>query len=334
LGVTIKQIAETVGVSAATVSRALNGLPGVGPRVRKRIASEAARRGYSPDAHARALVTGRVPFLALVVPDITNPFFPAVARGAEEEAALRGCSLLLVDTGDRPERLEHALDLLSSRRVAGLVLAVPAANGQAARIAGRVVMAGVDAPPRSRVPVVGVDDRLGGRLVGRHLAALGRRSLAFVSGPARDRSSRLRLAGLRDEIPRDLLGPVSHGRWTVESGREQGRALFRSSSPPDAIFAANDLLAIGVAQAASDAGLAVGRDVALVGYDDVEVAGLASVPLTTVSQPKLELGRVAARTLLDAIDGLDTPLPALLEPRLVVRRSCGSAPDFATREVP
>ena len=326
--VTLKQISKAAGVTAATVSRALNGKPGVGDRMRARIEHIAGELGYTPDAHAQALVTGRVPFLGLVVSDITNPYYPALARSVEEAAGDAGFSVLLMNTNWRTDRLKQAVDLLLTRRVAGLVLAAPVEREDAAaaipweRIRGPVVLVGrrlddakgVPADGAAMgIPAVEVDHRLGGRLVGAHLRRLGHRSVAYLGGAADDHSSRERLAGLREGLEDDV-STVSHGDWTVASGARQMGELLVSGRRPDAAFAANDLLAIGAHQALRGAGLNPGRD-----------DGMDGDPtLTTVAQPTQAMGRAAAATLLAALGEGEPPSPNPLEPRLVIRKSCGA----------
>lgn len=335
MAITIREIAEQAGVSYASVSRALNDQPGVGPKTKQRIRSIAARLGYTADAHARALVTGRVPFVGLVVPDITNPFFPAIARGAQEVLEAHGYSLLLQDTAWQLDRVRHSFDLLTSRRVSGLIMAA-ALDGLVESLGLRwrelrraLLLVGHPAPPRSGASSVLVDDRLGGALVGRHLAAQGWRRVAYLAGPRSERSSRLRLDGLRRALgvgaSKAKVVAASHGQWTVQSGYEQAKALLDRRRRPDALFTANDLLAIGARHAAAERGLELGRDLGLVGYDDIDHAAHMGVPLTTVAQPKVEVGREAARLLVAAVEGDGARRRVMLEPTLVVRASCGAA---------
>jgi len=336
--ITIKQLAQEAGVSVASVSRALNGLPGVAAATKARIEALALELGYSPDSRARALVTGEVPFVGLVVPDITNPFYPEVARGAEQALLEQGYSLLLVSTDWRAERLERALGLLLSRHVAGLLIAVPLngllddASLDWSRLGAATVVVGQELPrAASSLVSVNVDDRHGGYLVGKHLCGLGWRRLAVVAGPERDRTARARLAGFRRALAEvgqeHALAAVIHGEgWSVDSGHRAGLQLFDGKRPPDAVFAANDLLALGVARAAAERGRRLGRDLGLVGYDDIEPLRYLEVPLTSVSQPKLELGRRAAELLLDRIAGALAPRRRpRLRPQLVIRQSCGAA---------
>ena len=332
MSVTIKEIARVAGVTPATVSRALNDKPGVSRRVRARIARIAEELGYVPDPHARALVTGRVPFVGLVVPDITNPYYPLLARGVEEAAFEAGISVLLVNTDWRADRLRQAVDLLVSRRVAGLVIAVPLERGDArvipwTSLPGPVVLIGRDAPPGADFPSLEVNNHHGGLLVGRHLLARGWRRLAYLGGAPEDRPTRERGAGLRDALaagPGDAaLVAESAGAWTVDSGDARMTALWEAGPRPDAVFAANDLIAIGAARAMARLGLCPGRDLGLVGYDDIPAARYLEPALTTIAQPTDEMGRRAARILFARLDGDEHPEPAAVEPRLVVRQSCG-----------
>lgn len=334
MSATIKQIASAAGVSTASVSRALNQLPGVGPQTRQRILDAASALGYTPDSRGQALKTGQVPFLGLVLGDIENPFFPAVARGAEEEALSAGYSLLLVNTAWRSDRLERALQLLISRRVGGLLLAVPLNglqqhNAWSEQLNRAVVMVGQATPRGSGLGAVEVDDRHGGYLVGRHLLRRGWRSLAFVGGPRRARATRARLGGMRKALTEagrpGALRTVSYGQWSADSGLEQARQLLRSRPRGAAIFAANDLLALGVARAADEAGLRLGQDLGLVGYDDIDTVRYLSTPITSVAQPKAALGQQATRMLLALLEGVDAQRRLRLRPRLKVRTSCGAA---------
>jgi len=337
---TIVEIARACGVSTASVSRALNGRSGVGSVTRGRILEVARELGYTPDSRARALVTGRVPFIALVLPDITNPFYPEVARGAEEELQRAGHSLLLINTGWRRERLLQSFQLISGNHVGGLLMAVPLEGlggelSQWEKIEGSVVMVGRAGP---RLNGVLVDDRHGGWLAGRQLAKAGWRQIAFLGGPEKDRVSRARLGGLRRALEspeaKSRLTDLVPGDWTVDGGHARALALLRSRRPPDAIFAANDLIALGVARAAAEAGRSLGEDLGLIGYDDIDAVRFLETPITSVAQPKLEIGRRAARLLLSAIaDGVREQRDRI-RPELVVRRSCGASRDAGDASEP
>lgn len=334
--VTIKEIAHKAQVSYATVSRAINGKPGVGTKTRSRILKLAGQMGYTHNWQARALVTGKVPLLGLVIPDITNPFFPEMIKGAEEEVYHRGYNLLLLNTDWKVDRLRNAFKLLSTRRVSGLMVAAPLdgmvedLSERWERLAEKVVLAGVPSPEGAGLCAVEVDDEEGGRLVGRHLLERGFHRIAAICGPGDERSTRNRMSGLRKALQEaqklDRLVSVSFGGWTVGSGRMMAEKLFAQGlfDRPISIFAANDLLALGVMQVIREHGLEVGSRAAVIGYDDIDWARYLEVPLTTVAQPKHEMGRMAAGNLIDLTEGRATRPQNRLRPVLVIRRSCGS----------
>ena len=328
MAATIKTLAAAAGVSCATVSRALNGLPGVGDKTRRRIERLAREQGYVPDAQARALVSGRLPFLGLVVPDITNPYFPTIARGAEEAAYELGYSLLLVDTAWRPDRAFAALDLLTSRRVAGLLLSVPMERlGRTPdwdRLRPRTIMTGQPSPAGSGLGAVEVDDELGGSLVGEHLVGQGWRRIAFLAGPREEAATRRRLAGLEAAIAssggRVSLVTARFGEWTEAWGFSEAARVL-DGEPVDARFGANDLLALGPLRSLEARGLRPGLDLGVVGYDDIDAAARCRVPLSSVAQPTRDVGREAVLRLVARLDEDVAPDDLRLPPTLVPRAS-------------
>jgi LacI family transcriptional regulator len=325
---TIKEIALKLNVSCASVSRALNDMPGVGEKTRRKIIKTAREVGYVPDAHAKALVSGKVPFLGLVVPDITNPFFPALARAAEEEAFAAGYSLLLLNTNWVAQRLRQAMDLLASRRVSGLMFSESidaiAADLNLSATASSIVFTGVDAPEGSGLCAVRVDDVEGGRQVGRHLIDCGARSVAFVGGPIGSRSTEKRFAGFSGVLEGSELAcrvtSATSGPWTEDSGYARADELLKNGLP-DAVFAANDLLALGMAKLFAERGIVVGKDVALVGYDNIDIVSRTAVPITSVDQPAAEVGLNAVRCLLSQLESRNVAQGLSLLPSLVVRQS-------------
>ena len=328
MAATIKGIAGRLNVSVATVSRALNDLPGVGDKTRKKVLKTAAEMGYVADYHARALVSGKVPFLGLVVPDITNSYFPDLALAVEEAAAAKGLSLILMNTNWQPERLQQALGLLASRRVSGLVVAQPLDDEVLDRvdvetIAHALVLVGADVPAGSGLCAVNVDDLDGGVQVGRHLFERGVKTVAFVGGPVDSRNSGLRFQGLRQGLAGSKSASIvsqTSGAWNEDSGYRQAGTILQSGVP-DAVFAANDVLAVGVMRRFSESGVHVGRGVALAGYDDTRVVSLTSVPITSVAQPTAEVGAQAVDILMSRLDGGTGCGDSVLRPTLCPRAS-------------
>jgi LacI family transcriptional regulator len=329
---TIYDVARLAGVSTATVSRALNGTGQLAPATRAAIDSAVEQLGYRPNTIARSLVTKSTQTIALLLPDITNPFYAALVSGIQERALEHGHTMLLCTTEGDPEREEHYLNLLRAKQVDGALvdgLVLPPD-----RIA-RFVRDGfpivcldrdVDSPA---VPLVQVDNRHGARLATEHLIRLGHERIAHVAGARELGISAEREAGYRQAL--DVMGIqtdpalVAVGSFTVEGGYEAARTLMgrRSFS---AVFAANDLSAIGVVNALVEAGWKVPEQVSVVGFDDLRLAAFTSPPLTTIHQPAREIAHRATELLFDLTRGKRVRQRLhLLEPRLVVRASTAEA---------
>lgn len=326
----IKQVALAAGVSVGTVSNVLNRPGRVSEANRARVLAAIEELGFVRNSSASQLRAGRSRVLGLLVLDIGNPFFTDVARGVEQVAAERGMSVLLCNTDGSAERENRHLQFLEEQRVDGLLVTpVTADLSNLARLRSRgtpVVL--VDEPGGRRHCSVAVDDRAGGEFAGAHLRETGRRRVVYVTGPESVRQCVDRGIGLRDGYGR---GRRSAPR-AVAVDALNGEAGFRAvpevlAQDPDAVFCANDVVALGVLRGLLEAGVRVPEDVAVVGYDDIEFARTAAVPLTTVRQPALELGRSAARLLLDECAGgsAHEHRSVLFEPELVVRRSTAAS---------
>lgn len=327
--VTIKDIAKIAGVSPSTVSRALNDSPLISEETRVRIRMIAEKLGYERNELARGLVKGASGALGLIVPDITNPFFAEIARGVSDVAHAQGYGVLLCTTeGDLAREAEY-FRFLRRKRVDGLILSAVTAddpnlsellrNSLPFVLVSRLVR-GLDAPF-----VLG-DDKMGARLAVEHLIGLGHRRIAFIGGPANVQSSQDRMEGyqavLREQGLKPRAGWAVFADFTQSAGYEVARKLLRSRLRPTAIFAANDMIALGVMEAAEDLGLSIPEDLSLVGYDDISYAALPRIQLTTVAQPTYEMGRIAAEYLLAKCAGeTEKKLQCVLPPRLIVRKT-------------
>jgi LacI family transcriptional regulator len=326
----IRDVAARAGVSVGTVSNALNRPQKVAPESLERIRAAIAELGYVRNDAARVLRAGRSSTIGLVVLDVRNPFFTDLARGAEDEAARHGLSVILGNSDEDPAREAGYLDLFAEQRVQGVLLspygeAGERLRGLRERGIGAVL---VDRFSGDRdLSSVSVDDVAGGRLAVEHLLATGRRRIAFVGGPAGMRQVADRLTGAREAIAavegaRLRVAPVA--ALTVLEGRRAGLELLAGPDRPDAIFAANDLVATGMLQAlVMDGSARVPDDVALIGYDDIDFASAAMVPLSSVRQPSQLIGRTAVEILLAERDGPATPRQVVFQPELVVRTSTG-----------
>ncbi|PKQ25332.1 MAG: LacI family transcriptional regulator [Actinobacteria bacterium HGW-Actinobacteria-4] len=337
--VSVKEVAERAGVSVGTVSNVLNRPESVKPATVERVNQVIDELGYVPNAAARQLRAGQSTSIALVVLDVANPFFTDVARGVESRASESGFSVLLANSDESVERESIYLDLFERQRVAG-VLVSPIGDDlpHLLRLRSRgipvVLVDRVSAD--DRFPSVSVDDVAGGRLAAQHLLDTGRRKLLFVGGPQKIRQVEDRLRGARkavDQVPGAILEVVHTAALTLAEGRVAGevaRARVRAGQC-DAVFAANDLLAIGMQQSmlgGPDA-IRIPADVALVGYDDISFAAAAVVPVTSVRQPSGLIGATAVDLLLAEKDlGVDDRRQHIeFQPELVVRESSAARPE-------
>jgi LacI family transcriptional regulator len=306
---TIRDVARRAGVSISTVSYVLTGERHIGPDTRQRVLEAVNALGYRGNFVARSLKTGRTMVLALIIPDILNPFFTLVARGAEDAAREWGYSLVLCNTTVDPDREEEYLQLAQSRRVDGLIY-MPGSDRfhpelhQLVRQRFPVVVVDEQVPDVDAASIF-VDNRGGGRLAGRHLGELGHRRVGIIGGPPGLSTVPARIQGVLDGLAEHGVEvPPQHivyGDYQLESGREAMRALWRTDGPLTAIFAANDLMAIGAMQEARDWGLSVPQDISIVGFDDIPLAAMISPALTTVEQPAVIMGHAAVEVLVDAL---------------------------------
>jgi LacI family transcriptional regulator len=330
--VSVRDVAQRAGVSVGTVSNVLNGSPRVAPDTVERVRAAIADLGYVRNDAARQLRAGRSTTVGLVVLDVRNPFFTDVARGAEDEAAKSGLSIILGNSSEDAERESGYLDLFEEQRVHGVLISpfgdIEARLVELRRRGTPVVL--VDRESRdAALSSVSVDDVAGGRLAVAHLLATGRRRLVFAGGPLEIRQVADRLSGARAaiaEVPGATLEVLETPALTVLDGRTLGHELLARADRPDAIFAANDLVAVGLLQALVMAGDArVPDDIALVGFDDIDFAAAAVVPLTSVRQPRHEIGATALRILREEAAEPDLPPRRIVfQPELVVRASTGA----------
>lgn len=305
--VTIAQVARRAGVSPTTVSHVLSGKRPVSSPIRDQVRKAVRDLGYRPSSVARHLRTKRSQIIAVIVPDITNPFYTGVSRGLADAVDAAGYGTYIGNTDAMLERERKFVDDVLDRGVDGFVIAsahvVTEEVARAVRYGTPVVCLGgsVDHPA---VDVVLADDEAGSRLATTHLISRGARRIAMIqgtvgSGNARDRGYRSALADAGLSFLPEL---TEHGDWTRQGGREAMRVLLARKTRPDAVFCANDLMAIGALDAIRAAGLTIPSDIALVGFDDVEAAGLVTPALTTVTNPSYDAGQAAGRLLLDRID--------------------------------
>jgi DNA-binding LacI/PurR family transcriptional regulator len=327
----IKQVAQEAGVSIGTVSNVLNHPEAVAPATRDKVMTAIAKLGWVRNGPASQLRAGRGRTIALVVLDVANPFFTDVARGAELVAESSGAMVVVCNSGEDAARERRHLDLLEEQRVLG-VLITPVDTIDNARLdtfAARgtpvvLVDRGSGHPDRCSVAV---DDIGGGRLVGTHLRGLGHRRVAFAGGPFTVQQVADRHTGFAETLGDDIdLTVVTTTGLTIAAGRDAAARIadLPEGDRPTAVFCANDMVALGVLQEFTRRRLRVPDDIAIVGYDDIEFAAAAAVPLSSVCQPREELGRTAATLLLEEVeDPLHRHRHVVFDPVLVIRDSSG-----------
>lgn len=332
MAVTIRDVAARAGVSVGTVSNALNRPDGVTPAVLARVNEAIDLLGYVPNQAARKLRGGPSGTVGFVVLDGRNPFYNELVRGAEDEAARKNIAIVYGNADNNPARELRYLDLFEEQQVRGVLL-IPGGNSvrrldQLRRDGTPVVL--IDRfSGDGRFSSVSVDNVAGGRMGAQHLISTGRTHIAFVGGPLSIRLVAERLTGARsavDEVADSVrFDIITTSALTADQGVWAGKQILaqRSWSRPDAVFAANDLLALGLLQAFTVGGRSlVPSEIALLGFDDIPFAASAAVPLSTLQQPSDILGQTAMRILLEeAAERTLVARQAVFLPELVVRES-------------
>lgn len=325
----IRDVAERAGVSISTVSNALNKPGAVSDDLATKIRLAVQELGYIPLQAARQLRAGRSGLLGMTVINIVNPYYAALMTGAEESAAASGLHVLVGSSDDDAAKESAHLELFERVQVEGALIApFGDTTGAVARLRARripvVLLDSVD--DAGEMSSVSFDHAAGGRIATEHLVDLGRRRLAFLGAREEVRQVRERLLGARQAAARHpdvQLDVLWTDRTTPELGRDWGArfAALPAHQRPDGVVTTNDLLACGLVSALVEAGVRVPDDIAVVGYDDIEFASVAAVPLTSVRQPARGMGRAAGAMLLRHIAGKREREAEVFPPELVVRES-------------
>jgi LacI family transcriptional regulator len=304
---TISEVAERAGVSRTTVSHVLSGNRPVATRTRERVERTIEELGFRPNGLARSLRIKRSDTVALIIPDITNPFYPVVARGLDDAMSGRYRTYICNTDAIRERELEFVEDVFD-RHVDGMVIVafqIGASDLRHILDLGMPVVSLGGSVDDERVDVVLTDDEHGAFEATRHLIARGHERIGMIRGA--EGTDLQRFAGYRRALETEGMqfdpALTAIGGWTRREGSDAMRSLLAVPDPPKAVFSANDLMAIGAMDAATEAGLSLPRDLALVGYDDIEAAALVSPPLTTVVNPAYEAGLAAGRLLADRMTG-------------------------------
>ncbi len=327
----IRDVAKLAEVSTATVSRALATPDRVSDDTRGRVLAAIAQTGYVPNPAARTLRSQKTGMVLVVLPDLSNTFFSRILRGIEETLFEAGYGMIIGDLDGSPAKEAHFAAFAAAGRVDGAILLNGHLIGQSRE--GRGVPAPIGIPlvalceaiPGVDIPQIEVDNRLGAQTMTRYLASLGHRRIAYVTGPPGNVLEQERMAGYRDGLRADAIefdaNLVITGDYTVESGVAAGRDLLARASRPSAVFCSSDQMAIGLMRALHSAGLRVPQDMSVAGFDDIEFAAVAEPALTTIHQPRRELGQAAATVLVDLLSGRPTQARIRLDTQLVIRNS-------------
>ena len=330
---TIKGVAEAAGVSAATVSRVLNGNADVNPELRARVLAAVNELGYRPNGAARSLRTRATLVLGIIISDITNPFFTAMVRGVEDAAQEAGYSVILANADEDLDKEARYLEVAVAEQMAGLVLSPASSQTRLGLLTER------------NVPVVTIDRRIRGgqfdsvtinnRQVAEeataHLIEQGCRRIGFVAGPAVTTTARDRLSGYQAALRKAGRAVdeslVAEANFRIEGGYDAARQLLDLRRPPDGLLVSNNLMTVGALDAIAEAGLEMPRDIAFVGFDEVTWALGRRARVTAVQQPTYQIGRQAAELLLARIRGDASKTKHIVLPaELIVRESSKRLP--------
>ncbi|EMK6855556.1 substrate-binding domain-containing protein [Vibrio cholerae] len=327
---TMKDIARLAGVSTSTVSHVINKSRFVSDEIAERVNNAAQQLNYAPSALARSLKMNRTKTIGMLVTTSTNPFFGEVVKGVERSCYHQGYNLILCNTEGDNQRMKASINTLLQKRVDGLLLMCSTLEGERLDVFDRypdipiVVM--------DWGPILFASDKIqdnslqGGYMAAKHLIECGHKEIGCITGPLIRHQAQMRYEGYKRALAE--AGIAINPDWIVESdfecegGYQAFEKLYERGKLPSALFVSNDMMAMGVIQAANQRGLRVPDDLSLIGYDDVHIAKFMTPALTTIHQPKYRLGKAAVDTLLYRLENPDTTAQVVqLEPTLVVRNS-------------
>ena len=328
---TISDVAHAAGVSMMSVSRAVNNKPGLSEETRQEILRIADEIGYRPSQIARSLATRHTSTIGLMIPDVANPFFAQIARGAEDAAYENDYNVFLINTAEDLEREKTALDSLWQKEIDGAILCSPRLSLEAlkpyfSRFPVTVLVNRELDSPIPNVATINVDDALGTQKAVEHLVDTGRKRIALIAGPETSVSSQRRRDGYRlglDTAQR-IFDPVLIESCppTTDGGHDAALKLFSRAPSVDAIICFNDLVAVGAMQTCAETGWNVPTDIAVIGADNIPLASLLRPALTTLHVDQYEIGHQASSLIMEYLDKGKLHQPEIvLQPALIIRNS-------------
>jgi len=330
MNTTSKDVAELAGVHPSTVSRVINGDSRISEKTKERVLLVIKKLGYTPNAIARGLKTKRTYILGILVPDITNPFFAEIARGVEDAANKNNFNVILCNTDDKPKKERTYLEILMEKRIDGLILGTAHIQDKSIlelekkKFPYILISRNIERLDKNCIII---DDVAGGIMATEYLINLGHQRIAHITGPLQTRSALNRLKGYKLALEKygieysDEL--VGEGDFRIKGGYQVMKKFLKLTEPPTAIFAANDLLALGAMQAIQKKNFRIPDDFSVIGFNDIELASFVYPPLTTIRQPMMEMGALAVKMLIKIIEeGEFNQRKEVLEPKLIIRESC------------
>ena len=330
MNTTIKDVAKLAGVHASTVSRVINNDSRISEKTKNRVLLIINKLGYTPNAVARGLKTKRTYTLGMLIPDITNPFFAEIVRGVEDAANKNSFNVILCNTDDKLKKEKIYLEILKGKRVDGFILGTAHVKDKSILELEKkkfpYILISRNIEKLNKNCII-VDDVEGGIMATEYLIKMGHRRIAHITGPLKTRSALNRLKGYKLALKKhdieysDEL--VGEGDFRIKGGYQVMKRFLKLAEPPTAIFAANDLLALGAMQVIQKKNFRIPEDFSVIGFNDIKLASFVYPPLTTIRQPMLEMGGLAVKTLIKIIEkGEFTQRKEVLESRLIIRESC------------
>lgn len=328
MSITIKDIARELNISYSSVSRALNNKSGVSQKTRKKVLDAAKKMEYQPNDLARGLVTRASNTIGVIIPDIMNPFFAEITKGIMETANVMGYDVFLCVSGWDTDKEAEYIKALQEKRVDGIIL--EPSKGQKDFVFQNVEtpMILLESWPNGKYSFVEVDNEKGGYIGAKHLIECGYKNIAFLGGREDSHFNMQRFSGFKKAL--EELGECVedfyplYGDFGLTSGYDLAWELFHSGKKVDAVFACNDVIALGVLQCAEELDKKIPEELGLIGFDNIVYARLPQIKLTTVHQPKYAMGKIALETLIEEIKGKDEERiikKITLEPELIIRKT-------------
>jgi len=330
VNVNIKNVAKLAGVHPSTVSRVINNDSRISEKTKEKVLFIINKLDYTPNAIARGLKTKRTYTIGMLIPNITNPFYAEIVRGIENAANKSRFNVILCNSDDKLEKEILYLNILKEKRVDGLILGTAHVKDRSILELEKknfpYILVSCDIAGLDKNCVI-MNDIAGGTIATEYLIKLGHRKIAHITGPLEVRSAINRLEGYMIALEKNHIKYkeelIVEGDFRIAGGYKAMKKLLKLSEMPTAIFAANDLVAMGVMQAIQQKKYHIPKDFCIVGFDDIQLASFVHPPLTTVRQPTLEMGELAVKMLLRIIEkGEFNQKKVILKPELIVRKSC------------